>query len=81
MAGSQEACVISIVSSNFSRHVDSTATQREYPELETAIGISTKCKGKKRVFLLPSPTKTRLSNKVFTKAPQPHEIKGKTQLP
>ena len=43
--------------------------------------VSTKCKGKKGVFLLPSPTKTRLLNKVFTKAPQPHEIKGKAQLP
>ena len=32
--------VIPIVSSNLSRHVDSTATQREYSELETAIGIS-----------------------------------------
>ena len=32
--------VIPIVSSNFSRHGDSTATEREYPELETAIGIS-----------------------------------------
>ena len=32
--------VIPIVSLNFSRHVDSTAAQREYPELETAIGIT-----------------------------------------
>ena len=32
--------LIPIVSSNFSRHVDSTATQREYSELETTIGIS-----------------------------------------
>ena len=35
-----EKGVIPIVSSNFSRHVDSTAAQREYPELETAIGIT-----------------------------------------
>ena len=40
-----------------------------------------KYKGKKRVFLSPNPTKTRLSNKVFAKAPQSNEIKGKTQLP
>ena len=31
--------LILIVSSNFFRHVDSTATQHKYPELEAAIGI------------------------------------------
>ena len=33
--------IMPIVSSNFSRHVDSTAAQHEYSELETAIGITT----------------------------------------
>ena len=33
--------IMPIVSSNFPRYVDSTAAQREYPELETAIGITT----------------------------------------
>ena len=35
-----QAHIEPIVSSNFSGHVDSTTTQREYPELETAIGIN-----------------------------------------
>ena len=43
--------------------------------------IKYKVQRQKRVFLLPKTTKTPLSNKVFIKAPQPHEIKGKTQLP
>ena len=32
--------MIPIVSSNFSRYDDSTATQHKYPKLETAIGMS-----------------------------------------
>ena len=36
-----EKGIMPIVSSNFSRHVDSTAAQYEYPELETVIGITT----------------------------------------
>ena len=38
--GSTKPLLIPIVSSNFSRHVDSIAAQREYPELKTAIGIT-----------------------------------------
>ena len=38
--GSSTIPVASMVSSNFSRHGDSTATQHEVPELETAIGIT-----------------------------------------
>ena len=43
LTNAQQALLIPIVSSNFSRHVDSTATQREYPELETAISIKYTC--------------------------------------
>ena len=38
-AFSTQLQMIPIASSNFSRHVDPTATQSEYPDLETAIGI------------------------------------------
>ena len=38
--GSSTIPVIPMVSSNISRHVDSTTTQHECPELETAIGIT-----------------------------------------
>ena len=38
--GSSTIPVTTMVSSNFSRHVDSTATQHEFPESETAIGIA-----------------------------------------
>ena len=37
-----QAHIEPIVSSNFCRHVDSTATKREYPKLETAIGINSR---------------------------------------
>ena len=38
--GSSTIPLAPMVSSNFSRHVDSAATQQEVPELETAIGIA-----------------------------------------